>query len=93
MQKIQQKPFQPFEIEFYEPQFYKVNCVKLVNCEAENALSVYTGVEMNTNDIFSVYEWRYTLEKNKIFEQKKLELCQAEVSSLKNLFSLIKDNG
>jgi hypothetical protein len=81
MQKMQQKPFQPFEIEFYEPQFYKVNCVKLVSYEAENALSVYTGVEMNTNDIFSVYEWRYTLEKNKIFEQKKLELCQAEVSS------------
>ena len=90
MQKMQQKPFQPFEIEFYEPQFYKVNCVKLVNYEAENALSVYTGVEMNTNDIFSVYEWRYTLEKNKIFEQKKLELCQAEVSYfLKNVFFLI----
>lgn len=80
---FQKKTFQPFEIEFLEPRLYNINCIKLISYNEENCLTVYRGVDVNTNEIYSVYEWKYVLEKNKIFEKKKLELCQAEVKRIK----------
>ncbi len=86
---FQNKTFQPFEIEFLEPRLYNINCIKLISYNEENCLTVYRGVDVNTNEIYSVYEWKYVLEKNKIFEKKKLELCQAEVK--RNQANLFKE--
>ena len=80
----QPKTFQPFEIEFLEPSLYNVNCIRLMSFHEEHALTVYRGVDVNSNEIYGVYEWRYVLEKNKIFEKKKLDICQAEVDSIKS---------
>ena len=77
---FQKNVFQPFEIEFLEPQLYNINCNKLLNYNEENRLTVYRGVDINTNEIYNVYEWKYVLEKNKIFEKKKLDICLAEVN-------------
>ena len=80
---FQQKPFHPFEIEFLEPQFYKVNCIRLLSYNEENSLTTYRGVDVNSNEIYSIYEWKYVLEKNKIYEKKKYDICLLEVSDKK----------
>lgn len=71
--------FKPFQIDFKEPNAFKINCIKLLGYYSENSLSIYRGIEVNTNEIYDIYEWKICLEKNKIFEKKKLEQCQTEV--------------
>jgi tRNA A-37 threonylcarbamoyl transferase component Bud32 len=78
--------FRPFEIEFFEPRSYKINCIKLLNHNPEFSFSVYRGIEMNTQQIFTVYEWKLSLEKNKIFEKKKLDACNTEMHKLEEEF-------
>ena len=60
-----------------------MNCIKLLKQIKECNFKVYRGIDINTNDMYMVYEWTIALEKNRIFESKKLEMCVNEVS-LKN---------
>jgi translation initiation factor 2-alpha kinase 4 len=85
----QQKTFQPFEIEFLEPHRYHINCNKLVSFNEKQLVTVYRGVDVNTNEIYSVHEWRYLLEKNKIYEENKLAICQAEMHKFEEEFKKI----
>lgn len=74
--------FQPFTIEFSEPQTLTVNCTKLVDFDAENSLYLYRGVDASTNEMLDVYEWRICLEKNNIYDKKKLEMCTSRVYNI-----------
>ncbi len=71
--------FQPFIIEFNN---YKIKCIKHIKRDNDNSFDIYRGIEINLNQIFNVYEYRIRLDKNGIFEKKKLEYCQIEVSML-----------
>ena len=73
-------PFKSFEIEFFEPQFFKVKCIELLRKLDEHSFSAYLAIEMASYEMMNVYEWRISLEKEKIFDQKKLIDCQVEVS-------------
>jgi hypothetical protein len=68
--------FQPFMIEFNN---YKIKCIKHMRHDSDYSFNVYRGIDINLNQIFDVYEYKISLEKNGIFEKKKLESCQAEV--------------
>ncbi len=84
--------FAPFQIEFFLPKFFKVNCVKLLAFHPQYALSVYRGIEMTTQEIVTVYEWKLNLSKTKSSEtgdygnatddedEEKLNVCLHEVS-------------
>ena len=72
--------FHPFIAEFSEPNFYKINCIKLLKHDSENSLTLYRGIDINSNEIYNVYECRISLEKNRIIEKKKLEQCETEVN-------------
>ena len=71
--------FQPFVIEFNEPQKLRINCVKLLKHDSDNSFKIYRGIETSTSEIFNVYEYRISLERNKIYDKKKLEICETEV--------------
>jgi len=79
-------PFKPFSVEFIEPQSIQVMCIKIVSSFEENAMTVYRAVDVNTKQIYTVYEWKFLLEKNKIYEKKKLETCQSEMNKLEEEF-------
>jgi hypothetical protein len=68
--------FQPFRIDFSEPRSYKINCTKVLRVDAAKSLSVYRGVEVNTNELFEIYEWKIALDA---YENKKWDLCVAKV--------------
>jgi serine/threonine protein kinase len=52
---------------------------------------VYRGIDTNSHDICLVYEWKLLLEKNKIFEVKKLDTCLSEFKKIEEeLRKLIK---
>jgi hypothetical protein len=72
--------FRPFLIEFNEPQLYRINCTKLVDFDLEKSLYIYRGIDMRTNELCDVYEWKICLEKNCIFDKKKSDLCFSKVN-------------
>ena len=43
----------------------------------------------SSNELFNVYEWRISLEKNKIFDQKRLETCEIEMTKLEDEYKRI----
>lgn len=93
-----QNNFKSFTIEFNEPIAYKrkVNCIKLIKQAKQNSFKIYRAIDSNTNDICLVYEWTICLEKNKIFENKKLETCISEFKKieeeLRKLMKLSNNN-
>lgn len=79
--------FRPFEIEFFEPQPYKINCIKMINYIPELSFTVYRGIDAGkTQQIYTIYEWKLNLEKNKIFEKKKLDTCHNEMHKFEEEF-------
>lgn len=78
--------FQPFEVIFKEPVELRVKCFKLIRTESEHSFSIYRGIETNSNEFFNIYEWKICLEKNKIFEPKKLDMCLTEMSKIESEF-------
>lgn len=78
--------FQPFVVEFKEPIQLRIKCFKLVRTDPEHSFCIYRGIETETSEIFSIYEWKICLEKNKIFEQKKLDLCHSEMYKIESEF-------
>ena len=81
--------FNPFEIEFSQPRFLKIKCIKHLRRIEENSFNAYLGIELSSNELFNVYEWRISLEKNKIFDQKRLETCEIEMTKLEDEFRRI----
>lgn len=81
-QHMQQTQFKPFFIEFTEPSNNKctVNCIKSVKHSKQYNFKVYRGINTNNHDMCMVYEWVLSLERNKIFEPKKVDICVNEVS-------------
>ena len=73
--------FSPFQIEFAEPIRLKINCIKLLRYEQENSFSSYMAIDLDTNQMFTVYQWQVSLERNKVFEEKKFEMCETEVNN------------
>lgn len=67
-------------IEFDQPKSLIVNCDSLIDFEIENSLRIYRGIELSSNEILLVYEWKISLEKNSIYEKKKLDFCLARVN-------------
>ncbi len=78
--------FKPFTIEFNEPQPIQTMCIKIVDSFEENAMTIYRAVDVNTKQIYTVYEWKFLLERNRIFEKKKLDICQSEMNKLEEEF-------
>ena len=74
---------------------YVINCIKLEHLDTENSLKVYRGIEINTNEMFNVYEWQICLETGGVFDEKKLALCNEEmpkmVDEFKRLLKLHND--
>ncbi len=70
--------FKPFLIDFNDNQ-HKINCVKLLKHVAGNSFAIYRGIDSRTSDIYNVYEYKISLERNTIYDSKKLETCEAEV--------------
>ena len=81
--------FNPFEIEFSQPRFLKIKCIKHLRRIEENSFNAYLGIELSSNELFNVYEWRISLEKNKIFDQKRLETCEIEMTKLEDEYKRI----
>jgi hypothetical protein len=77
-------PFKSFDIEFFQPQFLKVKCIELLRKIDEHSFSAYLGIETASFEMMNVYEWRISLEKDKIFDQKKLNDCEIEVRTVVN---------
>ena len=75
--------FHAFEVSFNEPSVYSVNCIKILRQEPQNSFTAYLGIEKNSSALLRVYEWRISLEKYRIFEEKRLEACETEVISSK----------
>ena len=87
--------FKSFTIEFNEPisNKRKVNCIKLIKEIKDYNFKAYRAIDSNTNDICVVYEWAICLEKNKIFESKKLDNCLIEFKKIEEeIRKLIKLN-
>ena len=78
--------FKPFEIEFTLPLYFKIKCIKLLRHLNENSFSAYLGIDLVSNDLLNVYEWRICLEKNRVFDEKKLEMCESEVIYFNTIF-------
>lgn len=72
--------FTPFEIEFSQPQHFRIKCIKLLRHINENSFSAYLGIDLALNELINVYEWRICLERNRVFDEKKLEICLTEVN-------------
>lgn len=81
------KEFSPFQIEFNEPtQYFKIKCIKLMRYEKENSFRDYLGIDLKTNEMYTIYEWQINLAKNNIFDEKKLESCEIEMHKLEEEF-------
>ena len=91
--------FKPFQIKFHNSSLskieYVINCIRLVHFDAENSLKVYRGIEINTSEMFNVYEWQICLETGGVFDEKKMAMCNEEmpkmVEELKRLLKLQND--
>lgn len=72
-------PFEPFTVEFADPEPLTVHCTRLINLEADKSLKMYRGIGAKSSELFDVYEWRICLEKNNVYDKKKLEICLSKV--------------
>jgi hypothetical protein len=71
--------FNQFQIEFDTPEFYNINCIKLIKFEKENNFTIYRGMDKKTSEIFNIYEWNINLETNRTFDKQKHEYCLSQV--------------
>jgi hypothetical protein len=77
--------FTPFTIQFTEPTKHTVNCVKSIRYNKDYAFRAYRAIDLQTNDMYHVYEWTISLEKNKIYEKSKFDTCLTVSSGKKKL--------
>jgi hypothetical protein len=77
--KMTEHKFTSFEIEFNQQKYLKIKCIKLLQNNEKNSFKVYLGIDLTSDELFYIYEWRVLLEKNKIYDEKKLEICKLEV--------------
>ncbi len=70
-----EQQFTPFTINFTEPTKHSVNCVKKLRHNKDYAFRAYRAIDLQTNDMYHVYEWSISLEKNKIYEKAKFDTC------------------
>ena len=74
-------------------QYFRIKCIKLVRHEKENSFSSFLGIDLKTDEIYTVYQWQINLTRNNFFDEKKLETCEAEMHKLEEEFKkLIKLN-
>ena len=69
----------PFTIEFNQPKKFAVICYRLLDIDISNSLNAYLGFEDEGYELVKIYEWKIPLEKNKIYEKKRYELCLNKV--------------
>ena len=73
------------------PRNFNVKCVKQLSAPT-HIFNVYRGVEVDTYEIFTVYEWRLNFGKKKAFEGKDGGLDKKEKKDDDNDNDIIADD-
>lgn len=74
-------------------QYFRIKCIKLLRHEKENSFSRFLGIDLKTDEMYTVYQWQINLSRNNVFDEKKLEICETEMHKLEEEFKkLVKLN-